>query len=80
MQEVQDNEYKLTVSKSDRASVLEGKDKDGVYWWTLAKVVDPAATDTWVIYGGTDVYDPSVPLLKEDFDALSDTDAVNFMQ
>jgi len=78
MEEVGDNEYKLTVTKADLASLLENKDKDGVYWWTVAKVEDPSATGTWIVYGGTGAYDPSVPFLKEDFDALSDTDTVEF--
>jgi len=78
MEEVGDNEYKLTVTKADLASLLENKDKDGVYWWTVAKVEDPSATGTWIVYGGTGAYDPSVPFLKEDFDVLSDTDTVEF--
>lgn len=78
MDKIGDNEYKLSVPKSELASLLEGKDKDGVYWWTVAEVVDVNATNTWVIYGGTGAFDPSVPFLKEDFDALSDTDTVEF--
>ncbi|MDK2886862.1 MAG: hypothetical protein PWP54_1440 [Thermosipho sp. (in: thermotogales)] len=78
MEEIGNNEYKLSVPKSELASLLEGKDKDGVYWWTVAKVIDVDATNTWIIYGGTGAFDPSVPFLKEDFDALSDTDTVEF--
>ncbi|MBB6062714.1 hypothetical protein HNP65_001166 [Thermosipho japonicus] len=78
MSEVAENEYKLSIAKSDLSNVLEGKDKDGVYWWTVVKVVDPQATKTWIVYGGTGPYDPSVPFLKEDFDALLDTDKVEF--
>ncbi|MBO8161837.1 MAG: hypothetical protein H0Z24_09425 [Thermosipho sp. (in: Bacteria)] len=78
MTEIAPGEYKLSVQKNALADLLNGKDKDGIYWWTVAKVVDPDATNTWIIYGGTDAYDPSVPFLKEDFDALSDTDTVEF--
>ena len=73
-----DNKYKLSIRADKLKQILEDHDKNGIYWWNVVKVVDPNDRSTWVFYGGTEEDDPSVPILKEDLDALSNTSNVQF--
>ncbi len=73
-----DNKYKLSIRADKLRQILEDNDKEGVYWWNVVRVVDPNDRSTWTFYGGTEEFDPSVPILKEDLDAFSNTSNVEF--
>jgi len=73
-----DNKYKLSIRADKLRQILEGHDKNGVYWWNVVRVVDPNDRSTWIFYGGTEELDPSVPILKDDLNAFSNTSNVEF--
>lgn len=73
-----DNKYKLSIRADKLREILEGHDSNGIYWWNVVEVVDPNDRNTWVFYGGTEEMDPSVPILKEDLDAFSNTSIIQF--
>ena len=73
-----DNKYELSIRADKLKQILEDHDKNGVYWWNVVNVADPNDRNTWIFYGGTGEYDPSVPILKEDLDAFSNTVNIKF--
>jgi len=73
-----DNKYELSIRADKLKQILEDHDKNGVYWWNVVNVVNPNDRNTWIFYGGTGEYDPSVPILKEDLDAFSNTVNIQF--
>ncbi|MGB4752240.1 MAG: hypothetical protein WBH60_06370 [Fervidobacterium sp.] len=73
-----DNKYELSIRADKLKQILEDHDKNGVYWWNVVNVADPNDRSTWIFYGGTGEYDPSVPILKEDLDAFSNTVNIKF--
>jgi len=73
-----DNKYELSIRADKLKQILEDHDKNGVYWWNVVNVVNPNDRNTWIFYGGTGEYDPSVPILKEDLDAFSNTVNIKF--
>ena len=73
-----DNKYELSIRADKLKQILEDHDKNGVYWWNVVNVVNPNDRNTWIFYGGTEENDPSVPILKEDLDAFSNTVNIQF--